>query len=496
MTNSEPRPGYVVQFARVSETNPTAADLRTQQRVRFDLPIRPDGWVSCTLPVPDRWAHRYRVAWRIVRRYDAVWRSLERSSDNESEIVDIDDSKFRGVRVDRSAGLVPPTIIATPLAGSMRGILFKHPVDFAAQARADEAGTGQNSGSTVYLIRRLPESVEKKLVTIFKEGLVNPDYPQNRIKWDKYQTWIKSDMSGRVGPIEPKSNRIGPKLDQSSDGQETLAFEPVTGTETGTPDADEFVFPDLPGYYYQYRLAAFQTAGRARSDVALTPYVSPLYDGPRYRESGGEFQVFSGQGRQRPWTYPVTEASFDKKRGKLAFKVRLVPPRLHMPPEVASLWIDADRRLKPSGSATCPEITYGSLPDLELSYLIFFRASPDSDVTEAPAARVSLTPGCVILPPEDKNGNNWFQLDIINTSLVPVGVENGEQPFPIYVEQSQQSGELYLKPEFIVDRKSPLYEQLSKADPKAISGLIYIAVQRKGVLSTLVRGKTAGTVSR
>ncbi len=464
---------------------------------RVGLPIQPDGRLRTRLPVADRWAHVDLVAWEFVRRYDAVWDALRNAPAALERVAPVPLTACRRVVIDRSEPLSAPAIVATPLPGSVQAILFKHPSAFAADASALQAARGQSTGQSVVLLRRLPAATRTRLQTVFNTFPVQASASDTAGIWERYRSqWLSDPASNGTQPLEPAPEaRVGPKVMPPGSGE--IALLTVNGTESALTLADRMVFPDLPGYYYTYRLAAVVTAGRVRSEVALSSDVTVLYDGPARRNDQG-LPVTPPEGyRQRPRTFPVRRADYQPASGgnpaTIDLAIGLVAPRRHMPPELAPVWVDADETLAlptPGGGAGV-DITLGSLPDLALGYLVFFRVPSLGRSGDVAEARPTLRPAFTIIPPLNGTGTgNEYLLNLIDTDLIPPARANGSpSPIPVPVAQAS-TGELQLLLSFQIKPDSSLILQFDAVPPPRngatdVRGLTYLAGQRGGIYSEL-----------
>jgi hypothetical protein len=241
--------------------------------------------------------------------------------------------------------------VSTPLPGSMQGYVFAHPAEFAACASAVNAAAIEYSGQTVILERRHYHHFEGAVEV--DEGRAVAELLSNRtafpVDWELYADYVRARGYEDVTP--------GPELDLAPLSAATqVAFQPVAGTRVGIFGADRYVFPDLPAYY-EYRLAAYSTAGSARSPVAFTPFVKPLFDAVR----------------QRPTTEGRFEAEFSGDR--LILKVVLPHPRLHLRPEMRGLWVTADPLLSLPDDGDAVDVRFGSTPDLYCHHQIYLNAN-------------------------------------------------------------------------------------------------------------------------
>jgi peptidoglycan hydrolase-like protein with peptidoglycan-binding domain len=317
------------------------------------LPVDRAGVAALTLDVPDRLAHLYDLALELERRYDTVWARLRPQPAPEPAPIPYE--RLRPVEVDRTRPLVPHNVLATPLAGSVQAYVFAHPAEFAATASAVNAVSVQYSGQTVSLERRIP--LLDRVADIFT------DRDEYDVEWDRYQQWLDANGYER--------RFAGPGLDLRPVGEHTdLALRPVAGSQSGLYGVDRYVYPDLPAYY-EYRVAAQSTAGRAQSPIALTAFVSPLHDeARRERVTGddGPSTVVVRPARQQPRTEGVGRASYDPDSQSLTLELRLVHPRLHLRPELAGLWVASDDEIDLPGEVA---VRFGSLPDLWLRYQVY-----------------------------------------------------------------------------------------------------------------------------
>ncbi len=371
------------------------------------LPVDDDGLVRLKVAVPDRIAHLYDLALEIERRYDTLWSLLAPASTPRP--AEIPYAKVLPVAVDRTRPLVPHNVLATPLPGSIQAYVFAHPAEFAANASAINAATIQYSGSTVSLERRIPQA--SRVSEIIGD---RKEYPVN---WAGYLTWLErngfepappealsppnSDGMGFMvrNGFEPATPAAGPALDPQPETDKTsLAMQTIDGTQGGLYGVDRYVFPDLPAYY-EFRVVAFSTAGRAQSPLTLTPFVTPLHDQPRIvttdESPGGAKATTVLPARQRPRTQGVGAASYDPAGKLLTLEIRLIHSRLHLRDEMAGLWIGSDDKWSPTGTGTeATEIHFGSLPDLRLDYQVYVHVNFD-----APNQMPVLIPLLTIAPP-------------------------------------------------------------------------------------------------
>lgn len=356
------------------------------------LPIQEDGTVQLHLPVPDRLAHVFDIAMEPCRRYDAMWERLlvHDGPDGDPDVAELSQpipfSRLLPVKVDRTRPLVPHNLIATPLQGAVQGYVFAHPAEFAACASAINAAAIEYSGHTVYLQRRIPG------LNRIDEILQNRD--ELDFDWRLYQRWLDGKHYEQVEPANDEIARgreillTPPPDDPQGPPISWNAMRTLPVTQVGIYGADRYVIPDVPAYY-EYRFAAFSTAGAAQSPLAHTPFVKPLFD--------DVIQPVSSEGRMIGSVSVVNDPDSPlHKETILELEIVLGHPRLHLRPEMRGLWVSSD------DTFVCPQKTegesvdlrFGSLPDFELEYVLLFNSNfPD-------AFRV-LNPLVSLIPPLD-----------------------------------------------------------------------------------------------
>ncbi|MEP0914436.1 hypothetical protein NDI45_26385 [Leptolyngbya sp. GB1-A1] len=364
----------------VEKTDRTAAAQRS-------LPIdSEEGLIRYELPVPDRWAHQYAIALQIIRRYDLLWSHLQPQSVGleaqpvGSETQRIPYRQLKHTQVDRSQPLVSQTLVALPMVGGIQSIVFVHPAAFAATASAVNAVHGQYSGQRVFLQRRIKE--RQKILQIYQNQEAFP------VEWDRYQVWLNLPHDDRPDSFE--TIVPGPQVLRDETGKwNTLALDPMQGTESGIYAADRYVFPDLPGYY-EYQVGVYSTAGRVCSPITQTEFVTPLYD--QATSPPGDRPALE-QPRQQPRSVDCRDVVFDPQQNRFQLKIRLIHARYHLRDEISPLWVNAEERLALGGQ----EMRYGSLPDLYLNYQLYLRVNPNEKT-----ANPVLLPLAEIRPPLGK----------------------------------------------------------------------------------------------
>ena len=397
------------ELARAGTPQPgDPADKRAPDRAAgtVTLPIDARGRVSMELPVPDNWAHCYQIAVEPIRRYDRVRAMLRHPSDPQKsppEPERIPKANWTEAAVDRTRGLVRHNLIATPLPGSIQALLFRHPAAFAATSNATSAAYGQYSGQTITFERRIQKELWDSLA-YFRDVLPARVAAAGGqpIEWDAYRRWLLANNheSPDGQPVK------GPVLIKRNDEEvEELSLESVPGTETGLYGADRFVLPDLPGYY-EYRAVAYSTAGRRSSPIATTGWVRPQYDADVLHPDSPDLTKPLLTARQPPQTVPVARVDIvSEKPDAFTVELLLIHPRFHLRKQMRSLWVESDRVIDVGASG----VKLGSLPDLALSYQVFFwqnynpkKQTPPDDPVYVPLARV--------LSPVTGNAT-WFQTE-------------------------------------------------------------------------------------
>lgn len=466
-------------------------DDRTAAAQR-SLPIdSEEGLVRYELPVPDRWAHQYAIALQIIRRYDLLWSHLQPQS-AASEAKRIPYRQLKHVQVDRSQPLVPQTLVTLPMVGGIQSIVFVHPAAFAATASAVNAVHGQYSGQQVFLQRRIKE--RQKILQIYQNQEAFP------INWDLYQGWLNLPHDDRPHSFE--AIVPGPQVLRDETGKwNTLALNPMQGTESGIYAADRYVFPDLPGYY-EYQVGVYSTAGRVCSPITQTEFVTPLYD--QATKPPGDRTPLE-QPRQQPRTVDCRDVVFDPKQNRFQLKIRLIHARYHLRDEISPLWVNAEERIALAGQ----EMRYGSLPDLYLNYQLYLRVNPDEET-----AQPVLLPLAEIRPPLGKTARAMKDESEMRDAFVAqaqaVGVviqlkTDGDTPEAVVpVSQAEvdreierlAQGELYFdltlalrgeaSAKLLSDiRAYVLQETDADAQRQRSRELIYLAVAREGVWSDI-----------
>ncbi len=420
------------------------------------LPIQQDGRLECSLPIPDGWAHRYKIALALVRRYDLALGRISQSPTKADQFIE--------VPVDRSNPLVPHNLLATPLNGSIQAVVFRHPAAFAASASAVQAVHIQYSGTTVYLQRRIKDL--GKLQSVYDRFITK--YPG--LKWGEYQTWLEREGKELFSP-EQAPDIV--KKDGSPGTPDSIALKPVLEAKSGIYGTDRYVYPDLPGYY-EYRVAAYSTAGRSKSSPEATSWVTPLYQsGPDARQQPHAEQCL-----------PTTVYSDDGTTKQLTLQIPLVHPRQHMREEIRGLWVDADQTLSVNGLddgtgvPTKETIRFGSLPDLYLTYQAYLWINNTDSEDVSPV----FLPLLRILPPEVDKDDAWFSVELQAPGMLPN---------PLEPNLSQVEGQLIFNLQITLT--SPLADPLisalqtkAKTTPSGtVAEIIPIVVQRGGIWSEL-----------
>ena len=369
------------------------------------LPIQEDGTVRIDLPVPDRLAHIYDIALEPCRRYDALWEQLliERDPDGSMPVAEeqqmIPLSQIFPVKIDRTRPLVRHNIIATPLQGAVQSYVFAHPAEFAACASAINAAAVEYSGHTVYLQRRIPTMQLDRIKTILTDRTSLP------VDWDKYKKWLLYHKYEQIEFVEEPSGDEEPNADDRPDRRILLtpptdnpelppkswnAMRMLSVTQVGIYGADRYVIPDVPAYY-EYRFAAFSTAGKAQSPLAVTPFVKPLFD--------EIIQPPSSEGRMIASHFIVDDQSPLNGETILALEIVLAHPRLHLRPEMRGLWVSSDEKFDfPQQGPINLTHFFGSLPDLDLEYVLLFNGNY---VKGEPDGFQILNPLITLIPPLD-----------------------------------------------------------------------------------------------
>lgn len=432
IANLSDQQGKLAVYRRALPQHPsdTRKSVAVPPRV---LPIGRDGLVRVDLTVSDRTAHVYDIAVETERRYDRLWSSLR--SQTADPIVPY--SRLYPVRVERTRSLVPHNVLATPLPGSIQAYVFAHPAEFASTASALNAVSIQYSGQSVFLERRIPN--RERVLKIFQnwQGVF-------KIDWKRYETEFaqvleKSELAN--SDIKLASGFTGRgRLDRVDDV--SRAFEPVFGSESSLYGVDRYVYPDLPGYY-EYRVSVLSTAGLVQSPLAATPFVAPLYDEPRIErpplpsdedvEGSVEPQLAPSTVRL-PRQQPAADTSTDSlaaittkflpKDNVLNVRIRLAHPRLHMRPQLRGLWVDADEPFAELiGGENPPKLHFGSLPDLALTYELYFNIN--ASINNQASAPV-LVPIVVIEPPSMEEGKRTvFRAKSSDPTRVQLGEVSG-----------------------------------------------------------------------
>jgi hypothetical protein len=343
------------------------------------LPIQQDGRLECQFSVPDRWAHRYRIALALVRRYDLALGRVPTPPSPSDPYIEIP--------LERSEKLVENNLLATPLNGSIQAFIFRHPAAFAATSSAVQAAHIQYSGTTVHLQRRI--KAQNQLQVVYDDFLSK--YPD--LKWQNYQGWLERTDKELVSPDTAPD--LIKKDGTPGAPEDSIALKPIPEAQSGIYGADRYVYPDLPGYY-EYRVVAYSTAGRRKSSPKETTWVAPLYQS----DAGA---------RQRPYAEQCRSATYDIGSQQLTLKIPLVHPRQHMKEEVRGLWVGADRVLSVKNSSdgsTKADIRFGSLPDLYLTYQLYLWINRNtSGVTPV------FLPLLRVIPPDFGASGSWFKVE-------------------------------------------------------------------------------------
>jgi peptidoglycan hydrolase-like protein with peptidoglycan-binding domain len=436
-----------------------AADAERTERSRpaqITLPINAEGLIECDLPIPDLWAHQYAIALRIIRRYDTLWSRLQ-PPQLSTNVQKIPYSHLKHIPVERSLPLVPHNIIATPLPGGIQSLVFAHPAAFAAAASAVNAVSGQYSGQTVLLQRRINPDERNKIANLYNAA---------EIQWQLYQNWLNTAGFEQIKP--------GPFVLKNERGEwNTLALKPIEGTQAGIYGADRYVFPDLPAYY-EYRVAAYSTAGRVCSEVKTTSFTAPLYD----------------KIRQRPRTVACRDAIFNPEDSTLKLTLRLIHPRFHLRDEISPLWVNAEEMFEVRKGEF---IRYGSWPDAYLNYQLYIQENPDESFSDP-----VLLPLAEIVPPLIK-GMTPERLSWKAKAQLIGATFDGNSELNLSVLQAGDNanasrlelGELYLEFKLHLndsqcEKVLHLLRQYSN-QPEKIRSLIYLSVARDGVWSPIVQ---------
>jgi hypothetical protein len=482
--------GKVIVYQFVPSRTPEKDDRAAA--AQRSLPIdSEEGLMRYELPVPDRWAHQYAIALQIIRRYDLLWSHLQPQS-TASEAQRIPYRQLKHVQVDRSQPLVPQTLVALPMVGGIQSIVFVHPAAFAATASAVNAVHGQYSGQRVFLQRRIKE--RQKILQIYQNHEAFP------VNWDLYQGWL--DLPHDDRPHSFEAIVPGPQVLRNEAGNwNTLALDPMQGTETGIYAADRYVFPDLPGYY-EYQVGVYSTAGRVCSPVTQTEFVTPLYD---QATKPARDRTPLEQPRQQPRTVDCRDVVFDPQQNRFQLKIRLIHARYHLRDEISPLWVNAEERLALAGQ----EMRYGSLPDLYLGYQLYLRVNPNEET-----AQPVLLPLAEIRPPlgkaaramkDESEVRNAFVAQAQAAGVVIQLEKDGDTPEAVVpVSQAEvdreierlAQGELYFdlmlalrgeaSAKLLSDiRAYVLQETDANAQRRRSRELIYLAVAREGVWSDI-----------
>ncbi|HAX77079.1 MAG TPA: hypothetical protein DCY88_14890 [Cyanobacteria bacterium UBA11372] len=447
-----PTPQELLERSNAAYTERTERSRPAQ----ITLPIDAQGLIECDLPIPDLWAHQYAIALEIIRRYDPLWSRLQ-PPQLSTNVQKIPYSHLKHIPVERSLPLVPHNIIATPLPGGIQSLVFAHPAAFAAAASAVNAVSGQYSGQTVLLQRRIHPEERNQMANLYNAA---------EIQWQLYQNWLNTAGFEQIKP--------GPFVLKNERGEwNTLALKPIEGTQAGIYGADRYVFPDLPAYY-EYRVAAYSTAGRVCSKVKTTSFTAPLYD----------------KIRQRPRTVACRDAIFNPEDSTLKLIVRLIHPRFHLRDEISPLWVNAEEMFEVRKGEF---IRYGSLPDAYLNYQLYIQENPGESFSDP-----VLLPLVEIVPPLIK-GMTPEQLGWKAKAQLTGATFDGNSELNLSVLQAGDNanasrlelGELYLEFKLHLndsqcEKVLHLLRQYSN-QPEKIRSLIYLSVARDGVWSPIVQ---------
>jgi hypothetical protein len=423
------------------------------------LPIDRHGQVEIVLPIPDRLAHSYDLAAELERRYDLAWSRLQPDAPLAADIIPYE--VIRPVPVDRTEKLVKHNILATPLAGSIQAYVFAHPAEFAAAASGLNAAHIQYSGQSVVVQRRIPSRA--RVVGIFAAGFPGID-------WNLYSSYA-------VTLEDDEGRHETPRLHFGPDDETTFALKPIKGTRLAIYGADRYVYPDLPAFY-EYRVVAWSTAGRSRSESAATTFVSPLHDMSVYDDNG---RILT-PARQQPRAVPIRSAAYDAATHAVTLEVLMIHPRNHLREEIAPLWIEDDETVAVDAANS---VRYGSLPDLFLTYQVYLRLNFGPEAAdEVP----TLTPLLTIYPPTapSRVGATRFQARSQDDDVHLIDDAGNVQELDLTVVQ-HASGELRFLLELDIADSPSLVDLIDRADAAGeLDRLFEISVRRGGAFSEII----------
>jgi peptidoglycan hydrolase-like protein with peptidoglycan-binding domain len=487
------------------------------------VPIQEDGTVRVDLPVLDRLAHHYDIALEPCRRYDALWEQLLIDRDQDGNPSDADPmnlipmNRTYPVKIDRTRPLVPHNVIATPLQGAVQSYVFAHPAEFAACASAINAAAVEYSGHTVYLQRRIPTKQHERIETILN------DRGALLVDWNRYQRWLDFRKYEEIEFVQQEIEGDESNMCESPDRQILLipstnspawpptswnAMRTLPVTQVGIYGADRYVIPDVPAYY-EYRFAAFSTAGNAQSPLAVTPFVKPLFD--------EVIQPPTSDGFMFAESFVIDdEGSLLNGETILMLEIVLSHPRLHLRPEMRGLWVQSDEtfQLPLEHIDGFIDHRYGSLPDLELEYVLLFNGNYDKD---EPNGFQVLNPLITLIPPldpqrqPDEQGrySPLFLAKSPDESCAKI-LDAGRMPqreATVSYIQDSVDGSIRAKIELVVGRKSGedvndspkarmFRELLKQAKTRELPdeiepALFTFIVRRSGVQSKLIKAKSS-----
>ncbi len=438
------------------------------------LPINDDGEVRFDLAVPDRLAHAYDVALEPIRRYDTLWGRLATELAEPPEVVPY--SRIQPVKVDRTRLMVPHNILATPLPGGVQAYMFAHPAEFAACASSLNDAAVEYAGSWVYLQRQIPLRSRIEDVLNDREAL--------NVDWAAYA----ADWARGMGYQEVESDHPGRELQTSPPSEDDpLSMRPLLPTQVGIYGADRYVVQDAPAYY-EFRFAGLSAAGKARSPLAFTPFVQPLFD--------AEIQPPTTEGRLH-----AELLAADDDELTLTLHVILAHSRLHLRPEIRGLWVHSDETLElRQDDGTTHPVLFGSLPDLSLEYQVHINTNFDED--DADALRV-LNYLVGLIPPLEPSrresgepSSRFLARSPDEESVQVIDLQKHPKGEVAYVQGPDGSIRLVIPLKFMNTSKARSFQQILKsAPPERLHELFVFYVSRGGVLAGPYPGVKAAPTS-
>jgi len=414
------------------------------------LPVGPRNEVRCELPLADNWGHHFSLSVAQVHRYEPIIESVLTLAQVDSPEPLPNSSQKRQIVVPRVEPMVTQNLVMAPLPGGVQSYVFRHPAAYAAQTSLANARAVQFSGQTVFLQYRIKEITKdgnNLASAIFQastlDGITGVD-------WEAYRRWLDRSgvdvAAGEDGSAVSEAYRLVPLpgATQPASPEPTLRDELLSYSDAifGT---DRVRYPDVPGYY-EYRALAYSTAGFERSEVAVSGWVAPIYDGPR----PGDRNSTTVRYRQRPRAETAAFAEIKPSGDTVEIQFRLIHPRAHLPVETGKLWIEAEQSFE-CGATTKVPVRYGSLPDLMLNYRLYIK-DPDARTDDGGQAVECLLHVAEVLAPGDQRntmpsvgGHAWFAIRTSDQSrIVPQFGKlagDGFYPAQLVLHETASTGE-------------------------------------------------------